>query len=153
MTKPENFIRSDCRQYLFGYSDEWDNRLPTIGFVMLTPSEPGVQMIHRCITKAHQLNGGGISIVYLLPQLNPNDREFDHDHVDRLLVAQLEVCLPVIACWGNEGAHSDRVAWYLDQVKEAGYTMTLHTLGFDKAGHPLEVGPKTHKAVPKLWSL
>lgn len=153
MMKPEKFMRSDCGQFLYGYADEWDSSLPTVGFVMLTTPAFGDQSVNRCIAKARQLGGGGISVVYLLPQLNLNNHGYCQHRVEGLLVDQLEECVPVIACWGKAGAHAERVAWYLEQVKEAGFTMTLHVLGFDKDGEPLAISTKHHKTVPTVWRL
>jgi hypothetical protein len=148
-------IFSDCRQYRYALSREWDSGL-TVTFIGLNPSTADEasddSTIRRCIGFAQSWGYGRLQMVNLFGfrATHPQDLLGADDPVgadnDEYLFSLAQQSSLVVAAWGVMGTYRSR-HWQIRQQVPG-----LHYLRLTRNGqphHPLYL-PKTLK--PLLWT-
>jgi hypothetical protein len=142
---------SDCGNYRYSLTREWDNSLPTACFCMLNPSTADQHAddptIRRCISFAKTWGCGALEVVNLFAyrSTDPTGLRAIADPVgeenDRYIMQAAKRASVVVAAWGVHGAYKGRdvdVLPLLGDVQCLGVTKE----GFPK--HPLYVRADTN---------
>ena len=141
-------LLSDCGQYRYTLTREWDEGRPALTFIMLNPSTADATLddptIRRCIGFARDRGFGGLRVLNLFAfrATDPAHMKAAQDpvgpdndiHLIAALTAAAAANAPVIAAWGTHGAHNGRAA----EVRELAlqYGVELMCLGATRDGHP-----------------
>lgn len=165
LTSSAGAIFSDCEQYRYQLWREWDDRLPSICFLMLNPSTADEQAndptIARCETRAVEMKYGRLDVVNLFPwrATDPDQLSQAVDPIgpvnkaDGAIVDAVDCASIVICAWGAHTAADTRAADVLRMLQITGMTGKLYHLGLNQDGspkHPLYIAMKTK---PKRFEL
>ena len=148
MSQDEGAVLSECEQYRYALSREWDGGTPPLTFLMLNPSTADATTddptIGRCIGFAKDCGYGALRVLNLFAfrATNPEDMMAapdpvgpDNDkYIREAFVSAAKAGGPVIAAWGANGVHAGRDATVRALATECG--VTLMCLGTTKDGHP-----------------
>lgn len=137
-------VLSECGQYRYRLTRNWDILLRPATFVMLNPSTADAvtddATIRRCIGFAKRWSCGGIIVVNLFAfrATDPNDLFRAAEPVgpdnDRYIRDAVREGYPVVGAWGNHGAYRDRAKAVCRLISRAG--IWLSCLGHTKDKHP-----------------
>jgi len=135
---------SPCEKYRYHVWYEWDERLPTLAFLMLNPSTATAETLDptvtRCKTRAERGGFGRLEIINLFAwrATDPKEMKKHSDPVgpenDHWILETVAKADKTIAGWGNHGAHCGRSDEILEQLREHG--LKLHALKVTGQGHP-----------------
>lgn len=147
---PDNTVEryaeiSACGQYRYVLTRTWDERVPSVVWIMHNPSTADGSTddptIRRCMGFARRWGMGGIKVVNLSAMRSSNprmvsSRDFGGSEADRWIrrVIALSSCT-VVAAWGALRDTMDKRAEDITRmVLDAGGQLCC--LGITKAGHP-----------------
>ncbi|KAB1184830.1 MULTISPECIES: DUF1643 domain-containing protein [Haloferax] len=140
-SKRSSAVLSDCREYRYRLTREWNAEKPAVAFLMLNPSTADETeddpTIRRCIGYAKDWGYGSLVVgnLFALRSSDPSDlREHpdpigpDNDEHLQFICDNAEM---VVAAWGTDGALKER-------GKEVAQTLNenLYALNTTKEGHP-----------------
>lgn len=141
---PSVAVYSDCENYRYALTREWDKSGRKVMFVMLNPSKATeVQndpTIERCERRARALGYGGFRAtnIFAYRATDPRDmraaKNPEGPDNENQLVEGACWADDVICAWGTHGAHMGQGKRIERLLRETGRPL-LH-LGLSKAGHP-----------------
>src|SRR5690348_1625525 len=144
VASPSGALFSTCRRWRYLLWRQWDKTLPVANFLMLNPSTADEVQLDPSCTRARvyaERWGYGSLIVTNLfgwRATDPQDMKAAREPVgrgnDRAILRAAREARIVVCAWGNHGAHLERSAKVLQQLKKAG--IVLHALRVNGAGEP-----------------
>ena len=158
---PSSAVYSDCENYRYSLTRQWDATGKRAGFVMLNPSTATeVQndpTIERCEQRARRLGYGGFVItnIFAWRATDPKNMRAAVDpvgpHNDAALVQAIDWADDVIAAWGAHGSHLGRGAVVAALLHSR--AANLFHLGLTKAGEPRHPLYLPYTQQPVKWVL
>jgi hypothetical protein len=152
-------IYSDCENYRYSLTREWDKSGRKVLFVMLNPStatevqnDPTVE---RCERRARALGYGGFRVcnIFAWRATDPRNMRAQDDPVGpENDVAILEGCDwadAIVCAWGTHGEHLRRGPQVEHIMRATG--LPLSHLGLSKAGHPKHPLYIAYVVQPVIW--
>jgi hypothetical protein len=165
LTGSAGAVFSDCEQYRYRLWREWDNRLPSLCFVMLNPSTASEQeddsTITRCIGRAAALQCGRLDVVNLFPYRLTDSKLLGSiadplgpvGKADGAILDAVDHASRVICAWGAHSVATARAADVLSIFQITGMVGKLYHLGLNQDGspkHPLYIASKV---TPKRFQI
>lgn len=165
LTGSTGAIFSDCEQYRYRLWREWDDRLPSICFLMLNPSTADEQTndptITRCETRAVEMKYGRLDVVNLFPWratdpdqlLQTSDPIGPINKANGAIMDAVDRASIVICAWGAHPSAGARATDVLRIFQITGMGGKLYHLGLNQDGspkHPLYIAMKMK---PKRFEL
>lgn len=135
---------SSDRTYRYWWERRWDESLPSLGFVMLNPSQANETdvdpTVFRCLSRAKKNGYGRLVVVNLFALVSTDPAGlYEHplpvgegDRNDRAILRAAKECRLLIAGWGVHGSFADRC----EQVRRLLDGHEIWCLGTTKAGQP-----------------
>jgi hypothetical protein len=158
------FTKSDAefsadRLYRYTLSRRWDDRLPTLNFVMLNPSVADEvtndPTIERCERRARAMGYGALIVtnLFALRSTDPAALYTATDPVgtgnDAAILETARAAGMVICAWGTHGALRGRGGQVTDLLMTAGISLYALELTIrDEPKHPLYI---SYDVQPSLW--
>jgi len=152
-------VYSDCENYRYALTREWDTRGGRVLFVMLNPStateiqnDPTVE---RCERRARALGFGAFRVcnIFAWRATDPRNMRAQTDPVGPANdAAILEGCAwadRLICAWGTHGAHLSRGPAVERLMRQTG--LPLQHLGLSLAGHPKHPLYISYSQQPADW--
>lgn len=137
-------VISDCGQYRYKLTHEWDSTLPTLGWIMLNPSTADSNIddatIRRCVGFAKRNQFGSIKVANLFAFRStcPDKLKVVSDPVgnlnDRHIVDVLNESKVVLLAWGAHGGIRSRNKDVLGIVSKS--NTPCRALAYTKSGDP-----------------
>lgn len=139
---------SECGEYRYTLTREWDDDLPMMLFIMLNPSTADADhddpTIKRCISFAKTADCGGIEVVNLFGFRATHTHDLKNapfpvgDSNDAVLVEAAEDAIAsggkVVCAWGNDGCFMGRGDEVFSMLTSKGISPIC--LGTTKGGYP-----------------
>lgn len=165
LTGSNGAIFSDCEKYRYRLWREWDNRLPSLCFLMLNPSTASEQeddpTITRCIGRAAEMQCGRLDVVNLFPYRLTDSKLLDSiadplgptGKADGAIMDAVDRASRVICAWGAHSTATARASDVLRIFQITGMIGKLYHLGLNKDGspkHPLYIA---NKVKPQRYKL
>lgn len=149
---------SECDQYRFGLSRQWDSDRPALFFIMLNPSTADEHRndptVARCESRARAMGFGGVVVANLFSfrATRPTDlKRADApigDRTDAVLDHWARSSGMTVAAWGVHGAHQDRGKTVARRL-----SAPMHHLGLTKDGHPRHPLYVAFDTAPMPWPM
>jgi hypothetical protein len=146
---------SVCGHYRYSLSRVWDDKLPTVQFVLLNPSTADAvhddPTVRRCVGFAKRWGCGQMAIknIFSLRATHPADLKGCGDlHGDRFFLIEnvwrlMAQCPPVqeaigfvVLGWGTHGDLAGRGEQVLNYARSVPDHIPIYTFGFTKNGNP-----------------
>lgn len=131
---------SDCKTYRYFLSREWDESLPSIGFLMLNPSTATETQndptIHRCMERAKTWNYGKLVILNLFA-LRSTDPQALYTHPEPIgprndYILRNTNVDTLVCAWGTHGKLNGRA----NEVRTLLADRYLYHLSLTQCGEP-----------------
>jgi hypothetical protein len=148
---------SPCGTYRYRLWRTWDERQPTLNWIMLNPSTADAvandPTIERCQRRAKLWDFGGIVVtnIFAFRSTFPDTMKAAADPVgpdnDGYLLQAAQTCSQVICAWGNHGAHRGRSK----EVRELLKFWRLWVLKVGMTGEPVHPLYQAYDVKPVEW--
>lgn len=156
---------SDCQQFCYRVWRQWDDTLPTLGFILLCADAAGSDQttpeLGSCLMRAVDKDYGAIEVAYLFSR-RVVDLSFLSDDIDAVgdvakaqgaLLEVLDRSSMVICAWGDHPAAQARADVVLHDIAQWGYANNLYHLGLNKDGSPKDLKQTRGRGRPARWRL
>lgn len=156
---PSVAVYSDCEQYRYLLTREWDAARRKALFIMLNPStatevqnDPTVE---RCERRARTLGFGAFRVcnIFAWRDTDPKAMKAAADPIgpenDRAILESCPWADQIICAWGAHGSHLNRGAEMAAILRQTGLPLTH--LGLTKAGHPKHPLYLSYSEPPRPW--